>query len=541
MNVKKLAAMLLAAVLALSLVACQSGGSDTPTTGGSSAPGATSDSSAPATQPDEDKDTSLVMTVTAEIITLDPQVNAGGTSANTVRQNMFEALARVTSDGSIEPVLATDWEVDETNTVWTFYLREGVIFHDGETFTASDVKATFDRFKSNDESTRAYYYTNIVEVKIVDDYTVQFVTDSPQSNFLHIIAYDGSYIMSTKSLERTNEEIGKYPIGTGPYMFKESTANESVTLVRFDDYWGEKPEVTELKFITVSEVATRVNMLRAGEADLITGITDEDLEYFKGDDNFAIMYGESNRVGHLAMNSHRPGLDNLLVRQAVQYAINREAIVTGILGDRGSVANSVIAPLTYGYSDSYPYEYDPDKARELLTEAGYADGELTFVIQSPGGRYYKDEECCMAIARMLQDVGINASVEVNDWATFTSKVRVPDEENTVDMWWMGWESGTGEASKILNIVFTPENFPPTGWNAMFFDNAEYNALAASVLSIMDETEQLAVYAQMQDIIAENAVWVPVTVYNECAIYRADIDNLEITMTDVVRFTKAKIN
>lgn len=271
---KKIVAALLSLALVFSLAACQ--GNPQGSAAGTSADGSKQLSEA---------DTKVVMTVTAEIITLDPQVNAGGTAANTVRQNIFEALARVDGDGNLQPVLATDWSVDETNTVWTFHLREGVKFHDGETLTAADVKATFDRFKTNPESTRNYYYNNLIEVNVINDLTVEMVTEVPQSNFVHIIAYDGSFIMSAKSLERSNDEIAKNPVGTGPYKFKESTANESVTLERFEDYWGELPDITELKFVTVTEVATRVNMLRGGEADLITGITDEDLEYFLTNDD----------------------------------------------------------------------------------------------------------------------------------------------------------------------------------------------------------------------------------------------------------------
>lgn len=531
---KKFLAAILLLALVCPLVGCQSSSGES-----GNGPGAVSSPSQSQSSPAGS--TKVVMTVTAEIITLDPQVNAGGTAANTVRQNIFEALARVDVNGDLQPVLATDWSVDESNTVWTFHLREGVKFHDGESFTAADVKATFDRFKTNPESTRAYYYDNLVEVNVVDDYTVEMVTAVPQSNFVHIIAYDGSFIMSAKSLERSNEEIAKEPVGTGPYCFKDRTANESVTLVRFEDYWGELPDVTELKFVTVTEVATRVNMLRGGEADLITGITDEDLEYFLNDDNYSVMYGKSNRVGHLSMNSNRPGLDDIRVRQAIEYAIDKQAIVTGILGERGSVANSVIAPLTYGYADSNLYPYDPQKAKDLLAEAGYQPGELSLTIQSPDGRYYKDKECCMAIAQMLKEVGIDAKVEVNDWASFVAKVKVPAEENTVDMWWMGWESGTGEASQILNVVFAEANFPPTGWNAMFFENEEYESLKDTVLTTMDEQTQLDMYARMQELIMEDAVWVPITVYNECAVYRSSLSDIEITYTDVVRFTTTKVS
>ena len=136
--------------------------------------------------------------------------------------------------------------------------------------------------------------------------------------------------------------------------------------------------------------------------------------------------------------------------------------------------------------------------KELMKEAGYEEGELSLVIQSPDGRYYKDKECCMAIAQMLKEVGINASVEVNDWATFVEKVKAPAESNTVDMWWMGWESGTGEASQVLNVVFAKENFPPTGWNTMFFENEEYDMLKNNVLKTMDEREQLEMYSRMQE-------------------------------------------
>jgi len=529
---KKLLLLMLIALAALCLVACGGGGEEP------AAPeGAAQSGGEPAA--DTEKDTSLVVTVTTEILTLDPQMS-GGAAAETLGYQIFDRLVYADEFNNVYPQLATDWEQSEDNLEWTFHLRQGVKFHDGEDFTAADVKNTLARYKSN-SATRSYLYSNIKDVVAVDDYTVKIITETPQANLLNTLAYGGGAIMSSKSLQRTDDEIAKEPVGAGPYKLKELGGTEYVVLERYEDYWGGLPDATEIKFIYVSEVSTRVNMLLAGEADFITGLTAQDLQQFENNDKFTVKYADSNRVAHIGFNTLKAPFDNVLVRQAMNYAVDKEALVEGVMSGLATVAKSVVAETTWGFCDyGDMYAYDPDKAKELLAEAGYPDGFSAKVI-TPDGRYFKDKETVMAVVSQLQAVGINLDVEVIDWASYLTKVKVaPEAGNDVELYFFGWESSTGEAVYLENLLFTEKNWAPTGWNTMFYANEEFEQIHDLAATCLDDDQRMDYLAQTQKILMEDAPWMPLYVYKQVAVYRSDLDNITLLPIESPRFTAVTI-
>lgn len=487
----------------------------------------------------DNKKDKIVATVTTEILTLDPQISAG-TPAEVVREQMFEGLVDVNEKNEVSPLLAEEWSVSDDGLKWTFKLKKGVKFHDGEDFTAKDVKSTFDRYLNNEASTRVYIYKNILQTIVVDDYTVKFVTEIPQASFLNIMAYGGGAIMSTKSLERDNDTIGKEPVGTGPFKLKEAVTNEYVTMERFDDYWAGKSDIAEIKFMTVKEASTRVNMVETGEADFIMGVTSQDLERIKDNKELTIQYADSNRVSHIGFNMEKEPFNNKLVRQAMNYAIDTDAIVNGIFSGEGVPAKSVIAPATWGFYDSNMYDYNPEKAKELLKEAGYPDG-FTAKIWTPEGRYFKDKETVMAIAGQLEQVGIKLEVEVVDWAQYLKELKVSNTEgNKVQSYFLGWESTTGEANYLFNSVFSSKNIAPVGWNTMFYRNEKVDELNELSSSCLDDDERNEYFKEMQTIIMEDAPWIPIHVWGQVAVYRSDLENITLLPIEVPVFSKTTI-
>lgn len=531
-KMKKVLAMLLCLVMVFALVACGGGSNN----GGGNGGGGSSE---PAEEPEE-KDTTIVVTVPAEILSLDPQVSAS-IPAETVKEQVFERLLSADENNNVSPMLAESWETSNDGLEWTFHLKQGVKFHDGEDFTANDVKATLDRYKTNEGSTRAYLYKYIDKVDVVDDYTVKITTSVVEANLLNVLAYGGAGIMSAKSLERTNEEIAVAPVGTGPYKFKEISEGEYVIVERFEDYWGEKPDLTEIKFLTVTEASTRVNMLETGEADFISGVTKEDIARLEGNDKFTVQYANSNRVAQIGFNTTIEPFNNVKVRQAMNYAIDKEAIVNGVLGGMGTVAESVLAQTTYGFSDAGNYyaKRDVEKAKELLAEAGYPDG-FEATIYTCQGRYFKDKETVMAVAGQLADVGITLNIETYDWASYLETVRTAPEDTTVQMYFFGWESGTGEASYLFDSLFTEKNFAPTGWNTMYYTNPEFEKLNTESFSTIDDAERMKLYAEMQEIVMEDAPWIPLYVFQQVAVYRSDLGNIPLLPIEMPRFTRATV-
>lgn len=520
MKTKKYLAFLLAVIMLMSVALAGCGGE---TQGG-----------------EERKDTSLVVAVTAEILSMDPQVNSS-TPGETVKDQVFEGLVKADEFNVVHPALALSWSVSDDQLTWTFKLREGVKFHDGEDFTAKDVEATLERYLTNEGSTRAYLYNNISDVVVVDDYTVDIVTNTVQANLLNVLAYGGGGIMSSKSLERSNDEIAVSPVGTGPFKLKEIVPGESATVERFEDYWGKLPDPTEIKFITVTEASTRVNMLETGEVDFISGVTKEDIARFENNSKFTVHYADSNRVGQIGFNMTKTPFDNKLVRQAMNYAVDREGIVAGVLGGMGTVAKSVLAETTYGFSDrGNIYTYDPEKAKQLLTEAGYPDG-FSATIHTCDGRYFKDKSTVMAVVSQLAEVGIDLKIEVLDWASYMDTVKTAyDNNNVVEMYFFGWESGTGEASYLFNSLFTRKNWATTGWNTMFYYNEEFERLNDLSYGCTDDEQRLEYYAQMQEILMEDAPWIPLFVFQQVAVYRSDLKGITLLPIEFPRFTECTI-
>lgn len=484
--------------------------------------------------------TDIVVAVTAEILSLDPQVNSS-TPGETVKDQVFEGLVKADEKNEIHPALAESWEVSEDGLSWSFQLRQGVTFHDGEPFTAKDVKATLERYLTNEGSTRAYLYNNIKSVEPQGDNVVVIHTNTVQANLLNVLAYGGGAIMSAKSLERSNEEIAASPVGTGPFKIKEVKAGEYVVVDGFDGYWGQRPDLTEIKFLTVTEAATRVNMLETGEVDFITGVTKEDIARFEGSDKFTVQYADSNRVAHIGINMTKTPFENKLVRQAMNYAVDRQAIVEGVLGGMGTAAKSVLAETTYGFSDKGDiYTYDPEKAKELLKEAGYPDGFEATVVTCDG-RYFKDKATVMAAVSQLEKVGIRLKVEVYDWASYLDLVKTAwDDNNTVELYFFGWESGTGEASYLFNSLFTQKNWAPVGWNTMFYQNDEFEKLNDLSYSCTDNDQRMKYYEQMQEIVMEDAPWIPLFVFQQAAVYRSDLTDITLLPIEFPRFTQCKL-
>ena len=374
----------------------------------------------------------------APVLTLDPGV-AAGTQAQTVRVQIMETLVRMNTDtAAIEPLLAESWEVADDNVTWTFHLRDGIQWSDGTPVTAGDVVASISRIIDPAAGMgRANDLREIAVVEAVDDDTVKVVTSAPSGTLLRILALDSASVLTASSIAEYGADVGWHPVGTGPFKYESHVAEQSITLVRNDNYWGNKPEADGIRFITVPEAATRLTMLETGEADIVVDVPGSEVERVRGLEGVGLIERSNTRLGHLGINVSKPPFDNVLVRQALNYAIDRDAIVAGILRGVGVPADSIVAPTVVGYAPQDRYGYDPAKSKELLAEAGYPNGFST-TIWTPQGRYYMDRETVIAIQAQLRAVGINADVEVIDWSTYLTVLREPQDVNKSELYWLGW-------------------------------------------------------------------------------------------------------
>jgi len=451
--------------------------------------------------------------------------------ADTINKGLIEQLVTRDMQGTFVPLLATSWSISDDGLVWTFQLRKGVKFHDGHELTAEDVKATFDRMLNPDyQLPLASVLQVISSVKIVDVYTVQLLTAAPVADMLPRLCWCHAGILSKDAVAQWGADLDWHPVGTGPYKFDGHVPEESVTLVRFDDYWGGRPYLDKVVFLTVREDATRVAMLLAGEADVIVDMPAADVQRLQATSGIHVALAPSTRVAHIGFNCLKPPFDNVLVREACNYAIDRDALVAGILKGVGAVSDSFVSPIVWGYYGVDEYSYQPDKARQLLAAAGYPNG-FHATLATPQGRYFMDKETAVAVQDMLGAVGVQLDVKVVDWATYLSMLTTPRDKNEIELYLLGWESGTGDIGYLLDLLIDSAVWPPSGWNTMFYKNATVDALIAASRRLLNPVERYAVVSQIQELVVHDAPWIFLFVFQSPSASTTKVHGLQFLPTE----------
>ena len=334
----------------------------------------------------------LIVGQIAEPKALDP---AAVTAVNDFRilMNVYDGLVRY-RDGTleVEPALATSWEISEDGTMYTFSLREGVTFHDGSAFDAEAVKFNFDRMLDESHPYHdtgpfplAFFFSAVESVEALDPLTVRFTLNAPYAPFLSNLAYPTGLIVSPAAVMQHGAEFGRNPSGTGPFQFVEWRSNEAVVVEANPDHWDGAPALEAVVFRPITDANTRTAEMLAGGIDLMVEVPPVALSEFQGAD-FTIHEQAGPHVWFLILNAKEGPFADVRVRQAANYAINKEAIVNDVLEGTAEVAAGPTPPaFAWAYNEALePYPYDPDKARDLIAEAGAEGAELTFYVTEGG-------------------------------------------------------------------------------------------------------------------------------------------------------------
>ncbi len=466
----------------------------------------------------------LRFSTTSDPTTLDP--NAGNSApVYSLLSNVYEGLVRRGRDMEIEPGLATAWEPLEDGDGWRFTLREGVTFHGGEAFDASDVVFSYER-ASSDESDTASWFAGVTEVVAVDDFTVEIRTEGPNPIFVDGIAnwmmMDAGWAEANDAL-RPSIEQGNYATlntnGTGPYRITERQPGLKTVLEAYEGWWGEdRGNVTTATYTPVQNAATAVAALLSGELDLIEPVPLQDarrvadaagVDTISGIEARVIMLGFPNDadalVGGGAETVGNPFAD-VRVRRAVAQAINVPAILQTVMRGAAEPATQLIGPGMRGYSEAAELTpYDPDGARALLAEAGYPDG-FAFSFKCPNDRYLNDEAVCTAVNTMLAQVGLEPRFEVMPVANYWPVLRAEDH----DMFLLGWSPGTFDAEHPIRFLLaTPDEEAKLGsWNFGGYSNARVDELLPMIQSEIDEAARQAMIDEVVAITSEEVAYVP---------------------------------
>ncbi|MEM1266627.1 MAG: ABC transporter substrate-binding protein, partial [Pseudomonadota bacterium] len=428
----------------------------------------------------------------------------------------------------LTPGLALSWAPIDDLT-WEFKLREGVTFHDGSAFTADDVVCSFVRAPDVPNSPSGFgTYTKGKEVVKIDDFTIHFKTEAPYP----LMANDVSTIpivSDTSGCDASTEDYnaGTAAIGTGPYKFVSYKPGEAIELALNEDYWGEKPVWTEVTLRAISSGPSRVAALLAGDVDMIAGVPTTDIETLKNTDGIALSQGVSNRVIYLHMDQFRedspfvtakdgspitnPLMDQR-VRLAISKAINRDAIVERVMEGVAISAGQLLPEGFFGVSDNLePEAYDPEGAKALLAEAGYADG-FAMTIHGPNDRYINDAAIAEAVGQMLARIGIDTSVETMPRSGSFSRASRGGEDGQPEFSFIlvGWGAGSGEASSPLkSLIHTFDADRGFGSsNRGRHSDAEVDALIEEALATVDDAGRQALLAEATEKAIANVAIIP---------------------------------
>lgn len=423
----------------------------------------------------------------------------------TVLEHIYETLFYMNPEGELEPLLAESIEPGSDPQSFIIKLRQGINFTDGTPFNAAAVKANLD-WVLNTENAAPFRFLidRIEEVVVVDDYTVQINLNSEFAPLAAHLSHGALAMVSPAALEQGKDFLAEKAIGTGPYILANWARDEAVTLQRNPDYWGEPAKIDTLVFKVVKEDGARLIEVEAGTADVAVRVPPAEAERLAANPNIEIVRTPGLRTIYIFFNTTAEPFDDPRVRQAVNYAVDVESIVNDLFDGAALVSKAPFASPIFGYAEQTPYSRDLDKARQLLEEAGIAEG-TTVVLYHPTGRYVQDALVADAVRAQLREVGLNVELRTLEWPQYVPFVRAEKPNNEVQFAMLGWSTPTMDADYALYALFHSSQIPP-GFNGAFYENPAVDALLDEARTNPDPAARQAAYAKAIEIIWADAPW-----------------------------------
>ncbi len=478
----------------------------------------------------------LIFGAQGEPVCLDPPIITDGISGRIINQ-VFEGLVKYDKDTTnVVPGLAEKWDVSADGKVWTFTLRKGVKFHDGTDFDAKAVVFNWDYWHNSKNplhdaqikagQTFEYYEAQfggfdqdsiIAKVEAVDATTVKFTLKEPQGPFLQNLGMFIFVFWSPTALQKAGKDSCKNPVGTGAFKFVEWKPNESVTLVKFADYWDKAnaAKVDKVVVRNIKDSAARFAALKAGEIHGMEGLNPEDVKTVKADPNLQLILRPANTTGYVAFNYKVKEFQNVKVRQAIAQAINKKAIVDALYGGTGLVANQFQPPALWGYNkELVDWKYDPAAAKKLLADAGFpkglseitwADGKkepLTFWYMPVSRPYYPNpKEIAEAIAADLAKAGIVVKLQTVDWSVYLDKRK----KGELPLYMLGWTGDNGDPDNFVAYFFAMDAKDTPITREGFLADKEVSDILKKAATLTKQAERAPLYQKAEQLIHDRVL------------------------------------
>ena len=448
-----------------------------------------------------------VMAVYSTFTTLDPY-DANDTLSQAATKSFYQGLFGFDKDLKLVNVLAESYEVSKDGLVYTFKLKKNIKFHDGTTFDATAVKANFDRVTDPANKLKRYtLFNRVAKTEVVDPYTARVTLKEPFSPFINVLAHPSAVMISPTALKKYGKEIAFHPVGTGPFEFVEWKQTDYLKGKKFAGYWKTGyPKIDTITWKPVVDNNTRSAVMQTGEADFAFSIPFEQAAVLKASPKVDMIDSPSIIQRYLSFNTMVKPFNDPKVRQAINYAINKEALTKVAFAGHAVPAEGVVPPGVDYAEKLGPWPYNPAKARELLKEAGYPNGFETTLWSAYN--HTTAQKVIQFVQQQLQQVGIKAQVQALEAGQRVERVESVQkpEDAGVRMYYVGWSSSTGESDWALRPLLASESMPPKLLNTAYYKNDQVDADIAGALRTTDRGEKAKLYKDAQERIWKDAPW-----------------------------------
>lgn len=522
-NMTKTAAAALAA--AMMLTACGSSSTTTTTVAKDSTEASVTEAVTEATTAEAAEatitDTDIIVAMAADVVSMDPP-NQNDTTSSVFLNHVFSRLMVVNNEGELVPDLATSYEIENDGLEYVFHLDENACFSDGTPVTAEDVKFSYERAK-NTAKTQSDAQS-VEEVIVEDEHTVRIKLSYVYAPFIYKTADTGLSIVCKEhieAIEAAGGNCGDYEniLGSGAYTVTEYVPNDHYVLKRNENYWKELPIATSIEVRVIPEASSRAIALEAGEVDIVWSVDAIDCVNIEANPDVTLMSQPSSSVEFFGMNTNNEALSDVRVRQAINMAVNQQELIDVILEGRGTPANSYINAMIPGWTDEVTaYEYDLEAAKELMAEAGYADGFDVSIVVNGDTR----TRTATILQAQLAEIGINVDVNTYEWGAMLDLLS----SGGADMYVLGWSNSSFDPDTSVYSLFHSAN-TGAGGNYAYLVDEELDNLIISAQTELDQEKRMDLYKDIQFKLKELSPWVPLYYKNENVGVRADLKGFEL--------------
>src|SRR5215212_4342702 len=495
----------------------------------------------------QDAANAIIFGVGTDVDELDPRT-MDTQEAYIAAANVYDCLVLYEFGATtLRPGLAESWEISADGLQYTFHLRQGVKFHDGDPFNADAVVTWFNSIKegapgSQYDATRMVYisdfYTNWIDsVEKIDDATVNMVLHQAYSPLLANLAIPKASIISPSALAKGLDALATNPSGTGPFKLASPddwTRDSQMVLQANPDYWGGAPKVDQLILKIIPEGSSRLQQVETGELDIAWALTPEDVERARDNPDLTVVEDAGLNTNWVNFNVTLDPFTSKEVRQALNYAINKEELSEGLYNGNMVPAGGVLPPVDWAYNpDLKSYPYDPDKARELLSTAGYEEGNpLTFTFMAytiPRGYNPAGDRLATAIQEYWSEVGVQADIQTEEWTQYRDDRRAGKFQCNLS----GWQGDNGDPDNFLYSLLAGAS--KGAGNSSFYENPEVDDLLSQAQKVSDQEERKTLYHQAEQLIVDDAPWVFLGYQKHQVVTRANITDFQLQPTYIYYF------